>query len=159
MPVQSVTMDTVNTEVLSALKQGEISQARKENISTLISRAHTSVVSATVDADNFLVLNYGEEDEYKLMIQMYPCLESTSSEETAPRPSWQGSSGLTHFEVRRDKECGTEGGQKKVEKRKLKRRRYRIVTEARKSWDTGRTVWQSTRMGREKKSKRRHPTK
>jgi alpha 1,3-glucosidase len=111
---EEVRLDSLNSAVDSDKMKKE-----EDLIASLVKRAHQSFVSATVDLDNFMVLSYGEE--WKLMIQMHPFAVYFFRGNTGPPVIVAGSSGLTHFEVRRDRDCeeGSSSNEKKVEKRKL----------------------------------------
>ena len=116
---EGVRLDTVNLEVLKAIEASSAREETKSEISSLISRARQSVVSATVDTDNFFVLTYGAENEWKLLIQMYPFSVYFFRNSQGPPAIVAGSSDLTHFEVRRDKDCGSNNVVANKEKRKL----------------------------------------
>lgn len=80
----------------------------KKIVSTLIKRAN--VDSASNNDENFIVLTYGtNEEQWRLMIQLQPfaIYMFRGSEEDGPPIIVAGTSGLTHFEVRRSKECST----------------------------------------------------
>jgi len=80
----------------------------KNSVSSLIKRAN--VDSASNNDDNFIVLTYGSnEEQWKLMIQIQPfaVYMFRGNEEDGPPIIAAGTNGLTHFEVRRSKECST----------------------------------------------------
>lgn len=80
----------------------------KSTISSLVKRAN--IDSASNNDDNFIVLKYGgDEEHWKLMIQIQPfaVYMFRGNEEDGPPIIAAGTNGLTHFEVRRSKECST----------------------------------------------------
>lgn len=81
----------------------------KDIVSSLIKRAN--VDSASNNDDNFIVLTYGtNEEQWKLMLQLQPFaiyMFRGGNEDDGPPIIAAGTNGLTHFEVRRDKECST----------------------------------------------------
>jgi len=71
--------------------------------------------------DNFLVLSYSTKDvgEWKLMLQLEPFAVYFFRDDNGPPMIVAGTGGLTHFEVRRNKECDSGSDIASDSKRKL----------------------------------------
>ena len=81
---------------------------KKNMVSSLVKRAN--VDSTSSNDDNFIVLSYGSsENHWILMLQIQPfaIYMFRGNEEDGPPIIAAGTNGLTHFEVRRSKECST----------------------------------------------------
>ena len=92
--------------------------AKRHMVSSLIKRAN--IDSASNNDDNFFVLSYGsssnEEEQWKLMIQLHPfAIYMFNKDDDGPPIIVAGTNGLTHFEVRRSKECPTVNSADQIE--------------------------------------------
>lgn len=89
----------------------------KRVVSSLIKRAN--IKSASNNEDNFIVLSYGaNEAKWKLMIQLQPFaifMFRGDDDKDGPPIIVAGTNGLTHFEVRRSKECSVANTVKQIE--------------------------------------------
>ena len=131
----SVSLTTIHPDIVKTVGVNE--KDKMDDLSTLILRTRTHPSTAIDHLDNFLVLTYGggedKDDEkspmWKLLLQFHPfriyIFRGSDKEDDSPPLIVAGSSDLTHFEVRREKDCGvnpttTDGGDGAVEaKRKL----------------------------------------
>lgn len=109
--VEEVKIASVNPSVQDKLLGDENVSLTKEEmekmVSSLVKRASGTSAGANLSNENIIVLSYGsDEKEWKLMLQFEPfAVYFFRGNDDSPPMIVAGTSGLTHFEVRRSKEC------------------------------------------------------
>ena len=119
--VRAVSTDAAIMGKLSVGGQGAGSEeAAEEVVSSLTKRA--DIVEPDRSLDNFVVLSYGDgvKENWQLMLQLEPfAIYFFRGNDDGPPMVVAGTGGLTHFEIRRSKECeGGDGGKRKLTENK-----------------------------------------